>query len=197
MPKSVRIIDEFLPAGYFATQKRDSANARYEKFRFHDLDYNGICRDESFDPAPLFARHGMHIRVQRQFFRIYEKDAVQNTYIHSDIGLAAYSAILSLAESHAHNGQLAFWRHKRTGWEEPDPRDQAGMTMIEADGLDEERWERTELVDLPPNRCVIFPATLYHSRYPRDWREPRPRRIEVFLFDLIDENRRRPANEID
>ncbi len=193
MPESVRIIDEFLPAEIFAAHKRDSANARYEKFRFRNLDYNGISKDESFDPAPLFARHGMHIRLERQFFRIYEKDAVQNTFVHWDTGFATYGAVLSLAEDDRHNGHFAFWRHRETGWEEVDLEDKAGVALTDADGLIEDRWEIIELIELPPNRCIIFPLGLFHSRYPKYWRESWPRRIKVYSFDLEGDTELDPA----
>ena len=193
MPKSVRIIDDFLPAEIFAAHKRDSANALYEKTRFRDLDYRGICKDESSDPAPLFARHGMHIRLQFQYFRVYEKDTIQNTFIHWDPGFATYNAILSLAENDRHNGQFAFWRHRETGWVEVNLEDRAGMALTDADGLAEDRWELVELIELPPNRCVIFPTRLFHSRYPKVWQEPWPRRIKVFVFDLEGDTQQHPA----
>ncbi len=193
MPKSVRIIDNFLPVEIYAAHKRASLAARYEKIRFRNLDYRGMCNDESFNPAPLFARHGMHIRLQYQFFRIYEKDAIQNTFIHWDTGLASYAAILSLAENDRHNGHFAFWRHRETGWEEVDLEDSAGVALTDADGLIEDRWELTELIELSPNRCVIFSTRHFHSRYPKIWQEPWPRRIKVFSFDLEGDTQLDPA----
>ncbi len=184
MPDAVRIIDDFLPEEVLAAQMRHAAAAPYGKTRYGALDYGGISRDEALDAVPVFALHGLHIIPKRQFFRIYEQGAAQNTFIHADTGLGDYAAVLALGEPGRDNGQLAFWRHRRTGRKAPDPGDEAGMKEIEADGLEEAPWEQTGLVDMPPNRCVIFPASLFHSRYPRDWAEPWPRRIETFFFDL-------------
>ena len=184
MPEAVRIIDDFLPAEIFAAQIRRAETAPYRQARHGELDYAGISRDEALDAIPLFALHGIHIVPRRQFFRIYEQGAPQNTFIHADTGLGDQAAVLALGEPGRDNGQLAFWRHRATGWEAPDPGDPAGMEAVEADGLDETLWEQMKLVDMPPNRCVIFPAPLFHSRYPKDWPEPWPRRIETFFFDL-------------
>ena len=81
MLRSVRIIDDFLPAAIFEAQRRTSATASYQKIRFRGLDYSGVRRDESFDSIPLFARHGVHIRLQTQYFRIYEEGMIQPSFI--------------------------------------------------------------------------------------------------------------------
>jgi len=185
MLRSVRIVDDFLPAEIFAAQKRDFASARWEKVRFRNLDYRGICSDKLSDPtAFFFARHGMQIRLRSQFFRIYEKDTAQNTFIHYDTVLAGYAAILSLAENDRYNGHLAFWRHGQTGWEEVIQDDEVAVALTEQDGMVEDRWELTELIELLPNRCIIFPTKRFHSRYPKIWQEPWPRKIKVYFFDL-------------
>ena len=191
MPKTVRIVDDFLPAKVFAAQKRESENAAYRKVWIYDLEYPGLCKDDKSDPTPLFARHGIDIRLESQAFRVYEKDARQCTFIHWDTGFAPFTAILSLADEDKYNGQLAFWRHKETGWEEADPEDRPGLALTDADGLAEDRWQLTQLIDLPPNRCVVFWNKLFHSRYPKYWPESWPRRIKSFTFDL------RPGTRLD
>ena len=105
----------------------------------------------------------------------------QNTFIHSDAGISQYSAIVGLGEQEYYNGHLAFWRHRRTGWTEPDDSDSAGMDLIAANGLDEKYWERTRLIELIPNRCVVYRAALFHSRYPKDWAADQPKRIQVLF----------------
>ena len=193
MPKSVRIIDDFLPPDVFAAQKLESENAPYGKAAVYGHEYPGIFKDLESDPAPLFARHGMDIRLQTQVFRIYEKGAVQKTFIHWDTGFAPYSAVLSLADQDRNNGQFAFWRHKETGWEEVDVEASAGVALTDADGMVEDRWELVQLIELPPNRCIVFSNRLFHSRYPKDWQERWPRRIKVFIFDLGDSAQLDPA----
>ncbi len=183
MPETIKIIDNFYPRHEFEAINRFSATAPYEQIKFQGLDYHGICRDENFNSVRVFKKHGIPIASVRQFFRIYAKGVKQNTFIHSDAGISQYGAVLGLGEKENYNGHLAFWQHRRTGWTEPDDSDSAGMDLIAANGLDEKYWERTRLIELIPNRCVIFGAALFHSRYPRDWAEDRPRKIQVFLFD--------------
>ena len=178
MPKTVRIIDDFLPPDVFVAQKLESENVPYGRAAAYGHEYPGMFKDLKSDPDERIEK------VIEKFFRIYEKGAVQKTFIHWDTGFAPYSAVLSLADQDRNNGQFAFWRHKETGWEEVDIEDSAGLALTDADGMIEDRWELVQLIELPPNRCVVFSNRLFHSRYPKDWQEPWPRRIKVFIFDL-------------
>lgn len=181
----VRIIDGFLSEADFASLRKRAGDADYAPIRHGALEYAGLSRDEQVDPAALFDRFGMAVRPRKQFFRKYDSGVIQHTFIHSDIGLGDWAAILSLPVDGQDNGQFALWRHKATGWTEPDPSDPDGVAQTEADGLTEDKWDCLDRIPLPPNRCIVLPAARFHSRYPRDWPHPWPRRIEVFFFDRI------------
>lgn len=182
MRKDVKIIDDFCPD--FGWLLQEAANATYTTIEHDGLSYRNIAATNATWAYPLFEVHLGSAERKSDFFRLYVQHGEQSTFIHSDIGIADFVAILSLVPKGRHNGSLAFWRHKKLGWSEPDPNDLKGVRQAERDGLIEDRWDMLEEIEMISNRCVIFPAPFYHSRYPLDWTKDHPRIVQIFFFDV-------------
>ncbi len=58
-----------------------------------------------------------------------------------------------------------------------------GDTCDVKTGLIEDRWNMLEEIEMISNRCVVFPAPLYYSRYPLDWTKNYPRTVQIYYFD--------------
>ncbi len=182
MRKDVKIIDDFCPD--FGWLLQEAANATYTTIEHDGLSYRNIAITNATWAYPLFEVHLGSAERKSDFFRLYVQHGEQSTFIHSDIGIADFVAILSLVPKGRHNGSLAFWRHKKLGWSEPDPNDLKGVRQAERDGLIEDRWDMLEEIEMISNRCVIFPAPFYHSRYPQNWTKDQPRIVQIFFFDV-------------
>ncbi len=181
MHKDINIIDDFCPN--FGRLLQEAANATYATIEYDRLSYRNIAVTNAIWAYPLLEAHLGPVERKSDFFRLYVQQGEQSTFIHSDIGIADFAAILSLDPKHRHNGSLAFWQHKKLGWSEPDSNDLKGMRQAEQDGLIEDRWDMLDEVEMISNRCVVFPAPLYHSRYPLDWTKDFPRTVQIFFFD--------------
>ena len=114
------------------------------------------------------------------YYRKYESGMKQETFIHSDGSISQYAAILSLRNK---NGGLAFWHHKELGLIRPSD-DPSLINKFVIDGLDESKWDMTESIEMEKNRCVIYDASLFHSRYPKEWTSEEARMVQVFFFDV-------------
>lgn len=100
-----------------------------------------------------------------EFFRIYKKHDPQPTFIHSDEEISTFSAVLCLGEDlNKDYGGLAFWERYRF------------------------EWHLKEVIPLIPNRCIIFPSALPHSRWPEEWDKAYNRKIQVFFFNPKEES---------
>ena len=125
---------------------------------------------------------GVKLAIMVSYFRQYTRGLDEFTFVHSDEAVSDLSAVLSLAREVEWNGEFRTWRHKATGLESP--RDMESREMLALAGLDELKWDVVEAIEMIPNRCVIYPARLFHSRWPRIWDHPWPRQVEVFFFNI-------------
>lgn len=123
-------------------------------------------------------------------------DETNETYIHSDSQIGAFTAVACLTPRELCRGGTAFWRHKKHGWISQPSKDEmkaAGLPdtpefwkEIYQDGFDESKWELLDVAELKWNRLVVFPSTLFHSRYPKESFGSSPgdgRLIKVFFLN--------------
>ena len=174
----VEVFDGF--ALRFSEVVREAESAHYVEIRMGATTYRGISPRRSEWAYDRFSDlMGKKIIGVYDYFRKYEKGMPQGTFIHSDLGISKWTAVLSLRNN---NGAVAFWRHRASGsiaagpwwrWED----------AVSAQGFEESHWEMIGIVPLIENRCVVYPAALMHSRYPRDWQLDTPRAVQVFFFN--------------
>lgn len=113
------------------------------------------------------------------YFRRYRKERDEVTFIHSDQGVADISAVLSVSDQY--NGRFRTWRHRQTG--QTFPEDISTLEKLHSDGLDSSNWEIIDDYEMKPNRIIVYPAKLFHSRWPKIWMHEWPRTIKVFFFN--------------
>lgn len=96
---------------------------------------------------------------------------MEQAYIHSDRESGNHTCVAYLTEHDEESG-TAFFKHKRTGLAEM-PSFQQMREMGIADELkadmvsrDPGKWVQTDYVRGALNRALIFPAPLFHSRFP-------------------------------
>jgi len=157
---------------------QESKDAFYRDYKIVSATYRGICVRAG--RSALEKEFLGRFLVKFEYFRRYEKGMLQDTFIHSDMALSDYTAILSLKDD---NGALCFWRHKETGMISTNPQDSDSIKKLFEDGMYEDRWEIYESVPMIKNRCVIYPANLFHSRYPKDWEGEDPRLVLVLFMN--------------
>lgn len=104
-------------------------------------------------------------------FVVATKGVETTQWIHSDLGMGEYAAVLHL---HKHPGGTAFWKHREIGDDHVTQWmiDNAGPDKIAAklreEGQNEDAWEMTSLAGAKFNRLVVYPSALFHSRWPKD-----------------------------
>lgn len=92
------------------------------------------------------------------FARLSPLGQEEPNYIHSDADMGDWTAILYLTADPPPDDGTIFWRHIPTG-------DIMGdMNNPAYDFHDMTQWEQASHVWARPNRLVIFPSSLFHSR---------------------------------
>jgi hypothetical protein len=161
-------------------KEREAALAStFSRVEHNGIDYNGIS--EVSDPegiARLEKIIGIEVESAKIVYRRYLKDEPQSTFIHCDANLSDWTCVAFLTSPVACRGGLAFWRHRKTGWEfhpTPEEMKSAGAQnskefwdSLLAEGLDASLWQMIEYVPVGFNRAVIFPSAAFHSRWPKE-----------------------------
>jgi hypothetical protein len=176
------IVDNFCPR--FEELQKEAAEAKYKTVNHGTIFYGGI----SLKPPAMWAYEkfqallGRPVKPVIEYFRKYERGMEQNGFIHSDHGVSDWTAVLSLRND---NGALCLWRHLALGWIKPDPEQPDALIQAAQDGIFPERWHLIHQQPMNENLCVIYPAALFHSRWPQEWNEDHARMIQVFFFNVL------------
>lgn len=177
--KAYIAIDNFL-ADPMKERERALA-ARYQEVSHNGVRYRGIARTEDLEVQArldeIIAGPGARASESTCFWRRYLAGEASETFIHSDVQIGHFTAILYLSLPEHCKGGLAFWRHRTYGWHaHPDPKslavqglrdNEALWKSVHEDGFDEFKWELWEYAPIYFNRLVIFSSPSFHSRYPR------------------------------
>jgi hypothetical protein len=174
----------------------DNFNSHWHAWRpaiferpFHDVEldgltYNNISIDTRWEVFErLKERAGFEaIEPIACFFRAYMDDGKpEATFVHSDQSICKYIAVLFVSQSKAQeledNNGLQLWRHSWTNkHESPDPRrfrqtynyDPISIEgMFDSESRNEKAWRKEHFVKFKENRLVVFPASWFHSKWPR------------------------------
>jgi len=102
------------------------------------------------------------------FFRQSPGGQIEPNYVHSDFAMGDWTGILYLTEQPIAGDGTVFWRDVETG--ATGCRSAALLDYAEeyARWRDGDRWTEWARVAAQPNRLVLFPSALYHSRALRD-----------------------------
>lgn len=104
------------------------------------------------------------------FFRV-TNETTEAAYIHSDREYGAHTCVVYMSD-HADKYGTAFFKHKPTGLiEMPSFAEMKEMGIFEELKEDmvsrcSSKWEQIGYVEGKYNRALIFPAPLFHSRFP-------------------------------
>lgn len=104
------------------------------------------------------------------FFRC-TNEGMEKAYIHSDRESGNHTCVAYLTE-HEEDSGTAFFMHKRTGLKEMpsflEMRDMGILDELKEDMVsrDPDKWVQLDYVRGRKNRALIFPAPLFHSRFP-------------------------------
>jgi hypothetical protein len=131
----------------------------------------GFWGDHAFMLRALSLHLGGPVLPNTQYFRVTNVDT-ERAYIHSDRETGAHTCVVYLAEHEEESG-TALFRHIPTGlyampsFEEMRAMGAAGEEL-KADMVsrDPAKWQLVDRVTGRKNRALIFPAPLFHSRYP-------------------------------
>lgn len=120
----------------------------------------------------LGRRFGAPIIPNSMFFRVTNEDT-EKAYVHSDREAGEYTAIVYLSEHDGESG-TGFYLNKRTGLMqmpsfEAMRADPAEFERLKAEMVEgtAEQWQEVDFVRGLYNRCLIFPAPLFHARHPK------------------------------
>lgn len=130
----------------------------------------GFWGDHALMIRALTGHLSAHVIPNATFFRVTNV-GTERAYIHSDRETGAHTCVAYLSE-HVEESGTAFYRHKRTGLLAMPSFDE-----MKADGIfeelradmvsrDPEKWELVDMVRGRFNRALVFPAPLFHSRFP-------------------------------
>lgn len=156
----ITIIDDFLPdpSSYRAaalTQDFRSFHFESEKCTFH-----GIALIALSDIIPTMIQAAYPKRVPTlSFLRKSPRGQVEPHFIHTDIDMGDWSAILYLSQNPPPDDGTTFWTHNATG---------AISSVVpherSAEGMTPNGWTARQKVHGAFNRMVIWPSTYFHSR---------------------------------
>lgn len=117
----------------------------------------------------LSKKLGCYLFPNSMFFRI-TNETTESAYVHSDRMMGDVTAIVYLSKHDKDESGTGFYRHReRKILEMPtfDVLQDDKQLQDEMVKGSDEVWEQMHFVNGKYNRCVIFPAPLFHSRVPK------------------------------
>ena len=154
----IRIFDDAVP---------DPMNYRYRALRlefrtyefgptiFHGIATGGPC-------AGMLSRLHSEFELLHPsltFFRKSPLGQVEPHFIHTDIDMGEWSALLYLNPKPKDGDGTCFWMHKDTGAiESAVPHERS------IEGRNPDNWTMRKRIDAKFNRMVVFPSSYFHSR---------------------------------
>lgn len=131
----------------------------------------GFWGDHSLMLRALTIQVGGVIVPNSMFFRV-TNPGMERAYIHSDRESGAHTCVAYLSDHPGEDFGTAFYMHRPTGLRAmpsfQEMRDAGTFDELKADMVsrDPDKWELTDYVRGRKNRALVFPAPLFHSRYP-------------------------------
>lgn len=190
-------------------ERAQALSAEYKTVEHNGVNYRNIAlvKDEAHK-ARIEEILGHPMRGESTvYYRTNLAGEDNETYIHSDVQIGAFTAVACLTPRELCRGGTAFWRHKKYGWVgQPTADEMKAQGLPDTpefwkemynDGFDESKWELLDVAEHKWNRLVIFPSTRFHSRYPKEsfgTSAEDGRLIKVFFLNPKDTLGVRPFN---
>ncbi len=181
MTPEILIFDNFLerPESYLDAAKK----SEFRTFAFEKATFHGICPVELDGPVPSrIAGMIPKARPMLSFLRKSPLGQIEPHFIHTDIDMGEWSAILYLNPNPPDGDGTTFWTHSKTGTigsMVPHERSEEGMTA--------RGWSARQSVQAKFNRMVIWPSWFFHSRaIPENWGSGDEARLTQVTFGLGD-----------
>lgn len=161
------------------------------------LEYTGICPLEAPELIEGIEKAIAHKIVPKlSCFRLNLAGEKPHSWIHSDDICAQYASVLYMNLPKQCQGGTAFWRHKGIGVDSmPTEEDVQSCgfdtkwfcNMMQKEWNDLTWWEQSGFVGMKSNRLLVYPTSMFHSRYPFEPFGSTPedgRLIWVCFFDI-------------
>jgi hypothetical protein len=111
------------------------------------------------------------------FFRKSPLGQVEPHFIHTDVDMGEWSALLYLNPERKEGDGTAFWKHESGAMESAIPHERS------EEGRDPARWTMRQLVASRFNRLLMFPSSYFHSRaIHENWGEGDDARLVQVMF---------------
>jgi hypothetical protein len=154
----ITIIDDFLPDP--VAYREEALKNQFQSYHFEHCTFHGISvlPIDSTVPAMIHHRYSEAI-PSLSFLRKSPAGQVEPHFIHSDIDMGQWSAVLYLNPDPPAEDGTSFWTHAATGMIGsliPHERSKEGMTQ--------QGWKLRGTVWGKFNRLALFPSSYFHSR---------------------------------
>ena len=157
MIDGVLVMDDFLadPARYRA----EALKGEFKTYDFETCSFHGISAPAPQIVPERLARMIPHLKYTLSFFRKSPAGQEEPHFIHTDVDMGEWSAILYLNPTPPESDGTSFWKNDAAGVVESDvPHEYSNA------GKTPEGWTLREFVDGKFNRLMIFRSSLFHSR---------------------------------
>lgn len=130
----------------------------------------GFWGDHAVMVASIMRAVGGVVVPNAMYFRVTNV-GMERAYIHSDRESGNHTCVAYLTDHDEESG-TSFFTHKRTGLSAmpsfSDMQKEGILEELKSDMVsrDPEKWIQTDYVRGQKNRALIFPAPLFHSRFP-------------------------------
>jgi len=153
----IHVLDDALPN--IEAYRKKALELQFRSYEFEHCTFHGIAVGEL--SAVLLKRiTGLfpNLAPTLTFFRKSPEGQEEPHYIHTDVDMGQWSAILYLNENPPEGDGTSFWKYKsgEIGSEVPHERS--------IEGKNPDDWELLLTVPARMNRLVMFPSSRFHSR---------------------------------
>lgn len=171
-----RILDDFLP--HPEAYRKAALESTFKTLNFETCTFHGIGEPSSPEVPVRLGRLFPGCNPMITFLRHSPAGQVEPHFIHTDIDMGKWSAILYLNPNPPEGDGTAFWRHEKTGsigCMVPHERSEEGKSAF--------GWILRNLVQSKFNRLLLFPSDLFHSRAIRaNWGQGETARLTQVTF---------------
>lgn len=156
--REIQIIDAFIPQ--INSYSFLASNLKFHSFHFEKCSFHGISVTPTDGPVPeLIKQVFPKAEPTLSFFRQSPEGQVEPHFIHTDVDMGDWSAILYLNEDPPESDGTCFWTYVKTGAIEsliPHERSEEGTSSA--------GWALRKFVPAKMNRLLVFPSSFFHSR---------------------------------
>jgi hypothetical protein len=172
----ILVFDDFLenPEEY-----RDEAlKLNFRTYDFPNCSFHGIALSGMTALVTDKLEEAGGFKASLSFFRKSPLGQVEPHFIHSDIDMGEWSAILYLNPNPPIEDGTAFWTHKATGdIESAIPHERS------EEGRDPANFDMRRCIQAKFNRLLMFPSSYFHSRRIHDnWGDGQEARLTQVTF---------------